>query len=102
MYVEPIHYQKQSAKSERLEARVSRDVKYRLQQAAEIKGSSLTEFITRSAEEAANEVLREHQMLKLSDEDSCAFVKALFTASKPNRRLRSAYTNYKKEVSSQA
>lgn len=102
MQVQQITNQNQSTKSERLEARVSPELKSRLQKAAELQGTSLSEFLSRSAEEAANDVIYEYQILKLSTEDSRAFVNALFNPPRPNRKLRSAFLDYKKEVSSQA
>lgn len=101
MQLQQISNSRQSSKSERLEARVSLRLKSRLQQAAELQGSSLSEFISRSAEEVANQVIREHQILKLSAVDSRAFANALLNVPKPNRSLRSAYSDYKKEVSAQ-
>lgn len=89
-----------SEESERLEARISRELKSRLQKAAQLQGSTLSEFIKRSAEEAANEVIREYQILKLASEDSTAFVRAIFHAAKPNKKLKAAFSDYKKEVSS--
>jgi uncharacterized protein (DUF1778 family) len=99
MQLQQISNSGQSSKSERLEARVSLELKSRLQQAAKLRGSTLSEFISRSAEEVANQVIREHQILKLSAVDSRAFVNALFNARKPNHTLRSAYSDYKKEIS---
>lgn len=90
----------QSERLERLEARISSELKVRLQYAARLQGSSLSEFLLRSAEKAAHEVIREHKIMKFSAEDSHAFVKALFHPAKPNKKLQSAYLRYKKEVSS--
>lgn len=85
---------------ERLEARVSRELKMRLQYAAELQGSSLSDFLLRSAEKAANEVIHENQIIQLTTKDSRAFAEAIFTPREPNSQLRSAYRNYKKEVTS--
>lgn len=101
MQIHHITNHDQSARSERLEARVSPQLKSLLQKAAKLQGSSLSEFISRSVQKAANEVVREYQILKLSTKDSRAFVKAIFKASKPNNKLKSAYLDYKKEISSQ-
>ena len=87
-------------KAERLEARISHELKMRLQLAAELRGSTLTDFVITSAQEAANEVIREHNIIKFSTQDSRAFVNALFNPPKPNKKLKTAYLNYKKEVSS--
>lgn len=89
-------------KPERLEARVNPELKMRLQYAAALQGSSMTEFILRSAATAANDVIREYQILKLTREDSVAFVNALKNPPKANKELKSAFKDYKKKVSSQS
>lgn len=89
------------AKAKRIEARVSPELKRRLQYAANLQASSLSEFLLRSAEKAANEVINEHQIMKLTAEDSSKFVNAIFNPPTPNSKLKQAYTNYKREVSSQ-
>lgn len=89
-----------SAKSERLEFRVSQRMKVLLQHAAAIQGRSLSDFLFTSAEKAANEVIRENQIIQLSLEDSTAFAQALLNSSVPNSNLKSIYALYKKNVSS--
>lgn len=101
MQLQQISNYRQSRKSERLEARVSVELKSRLQHAAQLQGRSLSEFISRSAEGVANQVIRQHQILKLSAVDSYAFVSALFDTPKTNRSLKSAYSDYKKKISAQ-
>ncbi len=91
----------QSTKAERIEARVSPELKKRLQYAADLQGSSLSEFLLRSTEKAANEVISERQIMKLTTEDSRKFVNAIFNPPAPNSKLKGAYAHYKKEVSSQ-
>lgn len=90
----------QSAKAERIEARVNPELKRRLQYAADLQASSLSEFLLRSAEKAANEVINEYKILRLAAEDSRKFVNAIFNPPKPNSKLKKAYANYKREVSS--
>lgn len=91
----------ESGKRDRLEARVSPRLKSLLQHAADLQGKSLTDFVVRSAEETAKEVVREHVIITLSAQDSRAFAQALLHPPKPNRKLRLAYARYKKYVSSQ-
>lgn len=91
----------QKTKPERLEARISADLKKRLQFAADLQGSTLSEFLLRSAEKAANEIIQEHHIIKFTTEDSRAFADSIFNAPKPNSRLRSAFQDYKKDVTSQ-
>lgn len=91
----------QSKKTKRLEVRVNQQVKSLLEQAADIQGSSLSELISRSAEEVAKQIIREHKILQLSASESKKFANALLSPSKPNNALKNAYAKFKKEVSSE-
>ncbi|MGF1482466.1 MAG: DUF1778 domain-containing protein [Cyanophyceae cyanobacterium] len=74
----------------RLEARVSPEVKALWQKAASLEGCTLTDFVIASVQAAACEVIEKHQTLKLSVEDSEAFVDALLTPPPPNDALKAA------------
>ena len=90
-----------SLKMERLEARVSKDQKDLLQKAARLEGSSLTEFIVRAAQDAANRALERTEILKLTARDRERFINALIAPPPPKPRLRKAAARYKKIVSRQ-
>jgi uncharacterized protein (DUF1778 family) len=47
----------------------------------------------------ASEVIEQHQTLKLSIEDSTAFVDAILNPTPPNAALKSAATRYQQETS---
>ncbi|WP_414579029.1 DUF1778 domain-containing protein [Anabaena sp. CCY 9402-a] len=79
----------------RLEARVSPETKALLQKAADLEGRTLTDFIISSVQAEALRVIQKHQILKLSLEDSEAFVHALLNPPKPNDALRAAAIRYK-------
>jgi uncharacterized protein (DUF1778 family) len=83
-------------KRNRLEARISDKEKQLLKRAAELQGCSLTEFVVRSAQDAARKTLKEHQMMTLSARDTDAFVKALLKPQAPGKRLKQAAERYKK------
>src|SRR5258706_15091941 len=100
MNTQLIQHNKQSVKNERLEIRIPQNLKLVLQRAAAIQGRSLSDFLATTAEKAANEVIRENQIIRLSVEDSLTFANALFNSPKPNNKLQSAYATYKKSVSS--
>lgn len=82
----------------RLEARVSPETKAILQKAADLEGRSLTDFVVASAQAAAYRVIEHHQTLKLSVEDSTAFVDAILNPSPPNEALRSAALRYQQTM----
>ena len=83
-------------KRSRLEARISAEEKELLKRAAELQGCSLTEFVVRSAQEAARIALKEHQMMSLTARDTEAFVKALLKPPAPSKKLKRAVVRYKK------
>lgn len=79
----------------RLEARVSPETKALLQKAADLEGRSLTDFIVTTAQAEAYRVIERHQTLKLTIEDSEAFIDALLNPPKPNAALQAAALRYK-------
>ena len=79
----------------RLEARVSPEIKALWQKAADLEGRTLTDFVIASVQAAACEVIEQHQTLKLSVEDSEAFVDALLNPPNPNAALKAAASRYK-------
>jgi uncharacterized protein (DUF1778 family) len=83
-------------KRSRLEARISAEEKQLLKRAADLQGCSLTEFVVRSAQEAARKTVKEHQIMSLTARDSEAFVKALLKPPAPSKNLASAAARYKK------
>lgn len=81
---------KGSARRERLETRVSAEEKALLQRAADLDNRSITEFVRRSAHDAAVETIRRHEVMTLSAEDAATFVEALMHPLEPNDELRAA------------
>jgi uncharacterized protein (DUF1778 family) len=87
---EPRPARSKARSSARLEARVSPETKALCQRAAEIQGSTLTEFVVNCAVEAAKRTVRENEFVELTQRDRIAFVEALLNAPAPNTRLRKA------------
>jgi uncharacterized protein (DUF1778 family) len=85
-------------KVERLEARVNAETKALCQEAANLEGRSLTDFIVASAVESARRVIRERELIDLSRRDRKAFVASLLNPPTPNRRLQEAARYYKQVV----
>jgi len=79
---------------ERVALRVTPERKVLLRRAAAIKGSSLSEFVASSAEEAALKAVREHDVMTLTAQDSIAFVEALLNPPPPNEALRRAFQHH--------
>lgn len=83
-----------SGKAERLEARLSSAQKELIQKAADLQGRSLTDFVISSSQEKAQQVIREHEIISLSSDESKLFVDALFSEREPNTALRQAAKTY--------
>jgi uncharacterized protein (DUF1778 family) len=86
---------------ERLEARVGAETKALLQEAATLQGQSLTDFIVGSAVESARRVLREKELIELTQRDRIAFVDSLLNPPLPNQRLREAARRYEQVFENQ-
>ena len=87
-----------SSKRERLEARITPEQKELLQRAAALEGASLSDFVVRSAQRAAEQTIRDHAVLTLSARESQTFVEALLEPSAPNTALRDAVEHYRQAV----
>jgi uncharacterized protein (DUF1778 family) len=83
-------------KSDRLEARLSRQQKELIQHAADLVGRSLTDFILRASQEAANKVIREHKVITLTAQESENFVNTLMNPPEPNPFLKKAVKRHRK------
>jgi uncharacterized protein (DUF1778 family) len=83
-----------TARKERLEARVSAETKALCQEAATLQGQSLTDFIVGSAVESARRVLREKELIELTQRDRIAFVDSLLNPPLPKQRLQKAARRY--------
>ncbi len=89
-----------SRKIERIEARLQSDQRRRIEHAAALKGTSISDFIVSSADEVARRTIQEHESWTLSGRDSEAFMNALLNPPPPSPRLRAAIRRYKKRVHS--
>ncbi|MEQ8963878.1 MAG: DUF1778 domain-containing protein [Coleofasciculus sp. C2-GNP5-27] len=85
-------------KNERLEARVTKEQKRIFQQAADIQGRTLTDFIIASVLDAAKQVIQEHEIMTLSAQDREVFVKALLNPPEPSDKLRTAAQRYRQKL----
>ena len=84
-----------AVRTHRIEARVSRDQKKLLQQAAKLQGRTVTEFVVSSAQEAARRVIEEQEVMRLTAKDREAFVASLLDPPVLTGRLASALDRYR-------
>jgi uncharacterized protein (DUF1778 family) len=85
-----------SSKAARFEARITEDQKAIFQRAAILGGHrSLTEFVIQSAQEKADALIRDHEVLNLTAKDKRIFVEALLKPPVPGKKLKRAAERYK-------
>ena len=83
-----------SQRDERIDLRVSADLKTLLSRAASYCGMSLSSFLVSIAADRAKEVVAEHETLTLTPRDWEAFLTALDHADRPRPRLKAAARRY--------
>lgn len=89
---------RRSPKEDRLEARVTPQQKRLIARAAALRGSSVTEFIVASAQQAAADTIKDFELLILRDQARDAFVNAVLRPPAPNQAARKAAQRYKDQV----
>lgn len=85
-------------RTERIQARATRQSKELLETAAAMQGVSLSEFMLASALERATETIQAHTYVQLSARDTRAFAEALLNPQGPNEALLAARDRYLAEV----
>ena len=86
------------SRAARFEARVTEAQKALFQRAAALGGyRTLTEFVINSAQEKAEAIVRDSEILRLSRKDREIFIDALLHPPAPNKKLRQAAARYKKQ-----
>jgi len=96
--IEPEEAEARSTRKARLEARVTEAQKSRFERAATVQGRSVTDFVVSAVDEAATRILREHEILTLSERDCKTFVSALLKPPAPRGRLAQAMKRYRRAL----
>jgi uncharacterized protein (DUF1778 family) len=89
---------KTPVRKQRLEARITSEQKRLIERAAQLRGTSVTDFIVSELQEAAAATIRNSETLELRDHAREAFLKALLNPPEPNSAARAAMSRYKKRV----
>ena len=79
-----------AAKRTRLEVRLSEKEKALFERAAALAGRDLSDFVLSSLHATAEETIRNHQVIELTDSDTEILVQALLNPPEPNEALREA------------
>ena len=85
-------------RDERLDARVTREEKETIEIAANLHGTSASDFVRMVTKEAALKTIREHELLTLTQESKKVFVEALLNPPKPNERAIAAAKRLRQEI----
>jgi uncharacterized protein (DUF1778 family) len=84
-------------RSKRLEIRATPDQKKLFERAAQIRGTSVTDFAVSKLQEAAREIIQETESFRLREEDRKVFFHALANPPEPNEYAKAAIARYKKQ-----
>lgn len=90
---------KRPSKLERLEARITREQKRIIERAAGLRGTSVTDFVVVSAQQAATNAIKDYEMMSLRGEAREAFVNALLNPPAPNAVANRAVGRYRRRIS---
>ncbi|PWU16557.1 MAG: DUF1778 domain-containing protein [Verrucomicrobia bacterium] len=82
----------------RITARVSGKVRTALEEAAELLGSTVNQFVVQTAYEQAQRIIERESVIRLSQEDAKKILSLLDNPPKPNKKLLGAVKAYKKSV----
>jgi len=79
----------------RITARVSDNVRLTLEQAAELLGATVNQFVVQSAYQEAQRLLERESVIRLSQKDGRKILSLLDNPPAPNKRLKEAVRAYK-------
>ena len=82
----------------RITARVSDSVRMTLEQAAELSGATVNQFVVQTAYVEAQRVLERESVIRLSQKDAHKVLALLDSPPKPNKRLKDAVKAFKGTV----
>ena len=80
----------------RLEARISTSLHAMLKRAAELQGRTITDFVAMAVQEAAQRVITEAEVMRLSLADQACFAQALLSPPHPTPALHKAFAHRQK------
>jgi uncharacterized protein (DUF1778 family) len=85
-------------KRERLEARITPAQKRLIERAARLRGTSVTDFVVLSAQQAAAEAIQDFEVLTLRGRDQEIFVNAILNPPEPSAAMKAAAARYKQRM----
>ena len=83
----------------RFDTRLPKEQKKLFERAAALGGfRNLTEFVIRTVQERANQIIEDNEKIIASKRDAEIFIDAILNPAKPNKYLREAAEEYKKHL----
>jgi uncharacterized protein (DUF1778 family) len=82
----------------RITARIPIKMRSTLEQAAELVGSTVNQFVVQSAYEEAQRILERETVIRLSQADAQCVFALMENPAKPNKRLTEAVKKFRKSV----
>jgi uncharacterized protein (DUF1778 family) len=82
----------------RITARVSDSVRVTLEQAAELLGATVNQFVVQTAYQEAQRVVERESVIRLSQKDARRVLFLIDNPPKPNKRLKDAVKEFKGTV----
>jgi uncharacterized protein (DUF1778 family) len=82
----------------RITARVSDNVRQTLEQAAELLGATVNQFVVQTAYQEAQRVIERESVIRLSQKDARKILSLLDNPPQPNKRLKDAVKAFKGSV----
>lgn len=90
--------EKMERKHQRFNARLTEEQKRLFERASALYGQSVSQFVMSSAQRAAEQAIREHEVIRLSERDSRAVMEALLHPTPVGPALRKAAERYRARV----
>jgi uncharacterized protein (DUF1778 family) len=87
-----------ATRTARLDARVTFEEKELIETAAELRGTSASDFVRMAMREAALNTIREHETLSLNEKARRVFVEMLLNPPKPNEKAIAAVRRLQEET----
>ncbi|MGD0410461.1 MAG: DUF1778 domain-containing protein [Verrucomicrobiota bacterium] len=82
----------------RITARVSDSVRMTLEQAAELSGATVNQFVVQTAYQEAQRLIERESVIRLSQKDARKVLSLLDNPPKPNKRMKDAVKAFKGSV----
>jgi uncharacterized protein (DUF1778 family) len=91
--------ERMASKTYRFDARLNEEQKTLIQRAADFEGRTMTDFVLRSAEAAAERTVEKRALLVLTARETEAIANAILSPPKPGPVLRKAAREYRANCS---